>query len=72
MSAPTPPSPDQLAAYRAGRDAFLAGDTSPDCPYPAGPDPQGLRRLWIRGYVQTEDKTGAGWPQLPPDDGTGV
>lgn len=71
MSAPAPPSPDQLAAYRAGRDAFLSGGSGLDCPYPGGPDPQGLRLLWIRGFVQTRTKVGLGPPQLPPDDGTG-
>lgn len=71
MTAPPAPSPEQLAAYRAGRDAFLAGGTGLDCPYPA-PDPdrvdeQGLRALWIRGFVQTRSKVGQAPPQLPAD-----
>jgi hypothetical protein len=70
VTAPQPPNADQLAAYRAGRDAFLAGETGTDCPYVAE-DPDGLRRLWVRGYVQTRAKIGAPLPQLPPDDGTG-
>lgn len=45
----TAPSPEQAAAYDAGRAAFTGGKKSTVCPYPAGSDE---RVLFARGYQQ--------------------
>lgn len=47
----TAPTPAQVAAYDAGRQAFADGKHSNAVLtlYPAGSDE---RRLWIRGWVQ--------------------
>ena len=49
-STETPPTPEQVAAYDAGRQAYADGQPSTSCPHEAdGPD--ALRTLWVRGYV---------------------
>jgi len=58
MSGEPPPSETQKAAYQAGRDAFVSGSASTTCPYSTDV-PGGLQILWVRGFVDARDASGA-------------
>lgn len=48
----------QKAAFAAGGIAHAAGEPLTACPHAAGAG-EGLRTLWIRGWVRAEDAAGA-------------
>lgn len=48
----------QRAAFTAGGVAYVAGEPLTACPHPVG-SPEGMRTLWIRGWVRAESDAGA-------------
>lgn len=51
----------QKAAFAAGGIAYAADQPTSDCPYTAAA-PQGLRRLWLRGWARAQAEAGHGVP----------
>lgn len=51
----------QKAAFTAGGIAYTAGEPASACPY-TDAAPQGVRRLWLRGWARAQAAAGHGIP----------
>jgi ribosome modulation factor len=56
----------QKAAFTAGGIAYTAGQAASTCPY-SDAAPQGVRRLWLRGWARAQDAAGQGIPDEAED-----